>query len=340
MASLTFPPRLPLANTPTPLQKLHRVSESLGVNVWLKRDDLTGSVLSGNKIRKLEFTLAEAQRQGCDSLISCGGLQSNHCRATALLGTQLGFDVHLILRGDSPKEYDGNLLLDAIAGASIETYPQQEFSNHLNQRLEHKAQQLRERGKKPFIIPTGASDDIGCWGYVAACSELQKDFQRVDISPFGIYTATGSGGTQAGLTAGAELFDLGCPVTGIAVCDDEQYFQTKVRHDLNGWSVRYAAEDGFEGLNIDALNIQVLEDYIGPGYAIADDEIYDTIIWLTRLEGVVLDPVYTGKAFHGLKEEILAGRIPPGSDVVFIHTGGIFGLFPDKQRFIDRIAAK
>jgi len=334
MPHLTYPPKLSLANIPTPFEKLERASRALGVNIWIKRDDLTGSVLSGNKIRKLEFTLAQAQLEGCDTLITCGGLQSNHCRATALLGAQLGFEVHLILRGQPPLEFDGNLLLDTIAGAHIETFSAQGFAQQLSQRLEGKAQALRSLGRKPYTIPTGASDDVGCWGYLHACAELQQDFERCDLEPEAIYLATGSGGTQAGLTLGAEIFELGCPVVGIAVCDDTAYFQRKVRRDMASWQRRYHANCEIGEAGIDALDIHVLDDYIGPGYAQAGEEVYQTITWLARQEGIVLDPVYTGKAFHGLVSEIKLGNINAGSDVVFIHTGGVFGVFPDRARFI------
>lgn len=333
MTNLRYPPKLSLANIPTPLEKLERASQFLGVNLWLKRDDLTGSVLSGNKIRKLEFTLAQALEEGCDTLISCGGLQSNHCRATALLGAKLGLEVHLILRGDEPYELDGNLLLDAIAGAQIDVYPVSGFGSKLSARLEEKAKALKSSGRQPYIIPTGASDDVGCWGYIHACAELLQDFTRCNIKPDSIYHATGSGGTQAGLTLGAELFGLGCRVVGVAVCDDTAYFQRKVRRDMLSWHQRYGDGCGLSGLDVNTLEISVTDDYIGPGYAQADDEIYETITWLARLEGVVLDPVYTAKAFHGLLNEIKSGRVRPGADVVFVHTGGVFGVFPDRARF-------
>ena len=199
-------------------------------------------------------------------------------------------------------------------------------------RLADKARSLSAAGKRPFIIPTGASDDIGCWGYVAAALELQRDLNLAGIKPVGIYTATGSGGTQAGLTAGAQLFGLGCPVTGVAVCDDKSYFQRKVLKDIRAWQQRYVDFPAVASLAIDALDIRVLDAYIGPGYALADDEVFDTIIWLARKEGVLLDPVYTGKTFYGLVSEIKSGRIPKGSDVVFVHTGGVFGVFPDRER--------
>ncbi len=326
--NIDFPDRLSLAVTPTPLQPLDRLSEQLaGPRIWVKRDDLTGSHLSGNKVRKLEFVIAQALAEGCDTLITCGGLQSNHCRATALLGAQLGLQVHLILRGESKGDIDGNRLLDQLAGAQISEYPPRQYMRELAELFERWAEHYRAQGRKPFIIPTGASDDIGVWGYVNCCRELAADFRTHQIKPSSIVVATGSGGTQAGLTAGNQLFALGAEVLGMAVCDDNAYFQHKVREDLRAWQLRYQLP-----LDVEALAIAVNDDYIGPGYAQAGPEVFATIKLLASTEGLVLDPVYTGKAFHGLLEEIKRGRWGQQDDIVFVHTGGIFGLFPQRAQ--------
>ncbi|WP_439135310.1 D-cysteine desulfhydrase family protein [Pseudomaricurvus sp.] len=330
---LSFPSRLNLAQTPTPLQCLSRVSGELGVNIWMKRDDLTGCTLSGNKVRKLEFTLAEALAQGCDSIVTCGGLQSNHCRATALLGAQLGLKVVLVLRGETYEAADGNLLLDYLAGAEIKQYPVKGFARSLPSLLDQAAEELRQEGRKPFVIPTGASDGIGIWGYIAACKELGADFSRERIVPSHIVMATGSGGTQAGLTLGAYLQGWSSQVIGMAVCDDEAYFHDKVRADMTDWQQRYQSLLGEKIRAADECNILVNDRYIGPGYAKADQEVFDTISWLARTEGVVLDPVYTGKAFYGLIEEVKAGRMSDAKDIVFVHTGGVFGNFPQRSEF-------
>lgn len=330
---LSFPPRLNLAQVPTPLQRLARVSAELGVNVWMKRDDLTGCTLSGNKIRKLEFTLAEALAQGCDSIVTCGGLQSNHCRATALLGAQLGLKVVLVLRGETEDPADGNLLLDYLAGAEIKKYPVRQFAHTLPELLEQAAEGLRSEGRKPFVIPTGASDGIGIWGYIAATRELGADFSRERIVPGHIVMATGSGGTQAGLTLGAHLQGWSSKVIGMAVCDDEEYFQRKVRADMLDWQQRYQSMMGEKAKAAESCNIYVNDSYVGPGYAKADKSVFETISWLARTEGVVLDPVYTGKAFDGLVQEIRSGRMADAKDIVFVHTGGVFGNFPQREQF-------
>lgn len=327
--SSVAPPRLHLAQLPTPLQALDRLSAKLGgPRIWIKRDDLTGSVLSGNKIRKLEYNLAQAIEEGCDTVISCGGLQSNHCRATALLCAQLGLTCHLILRGGEPDIADGNLLLDQLAGAEISYHPAAEFQPGLDDLLSNCQQAYAAQGHKAFIIPTGASDGIGVWGYVQACEELRQDFAQHNISPSHIVCATGSGGTQAGLTAGAAAYGLAAKVWGVNVCDDEAWFLRKVRRDMADWSQRYGVS-----LDTEQLAINVIDGYVGPGYAQAEQPVYDCIAELARTEGVVLDPVYTGKAFYGLLQELKNGRFGDSGDVVFIHTGGVFGVFPHRQKF-------
>ena len=326
--AFTYPPRLALAQTPTPLQLLQRLSQQIGgPRIWIKRDDLTGSVLTGNKIRKLEFTVAQAQRDGCNAIVTCGGVQSNHCRATALLCAQLGLKCRLILRGEAQPPYDGNLLLDYLAGAEVSVFRPAIYQQNLDDLLGDAAAQLRGEGMAPFVIPTGASDGIGVWGYIAACEELRADFALNKIDPRYIVCATGSGGTQAGLTAGAALHALNAEVYGVAVCDDEAYFQNKVRSDLRDWQQRYAV-----ALDIESLPIHVIDGYVGPGYAKATPAIFATIKRVASVEGIVFDPVYTGKAFHAMLIEIEKGRFRDCDDIVFIHTGGVFGLFPQRDQ--------
>ena len=334
VAMIEFPEKLSLAQLPTPFQPLHRLSEKVGGPlIWVKRDDMTGCAASGNKVRKLEYTLAKAVAEGCDTLITCGGLQSNHCRATAVLGAQLGLKVQLILREEgSLSSVDGNLLLDHLVGAEVSTYPAREYQQNLPQLFDHWQQHYQSQGRKPYRIPTGASDGSGVWGYIGCARELKEDFQQAKIQPSAIVHATGSGGTQAGLTVGADLFNLGCPVIGMAVCDDEAYFQHKVQEDITDWQQLYNVVEGQSGLSTQTLDIQVNDAYIGPGYAKATPEVFATIREAASLEGLVFDPVYSGKAFHGLLEEIRRGTYASASDVVFIHTGGIFGLLAQKSQ--------
>ena len=329
-----WPPRLQLANTPTPLTRLDRYSEYLGdVDIWVKHDELTGLEVSGNKIRKLEFSIAQALEEGCDTLITCGGVQSNHCRATAVLGARLGLNVHLLLRGEQPELADGNLLLDQLAGAEISYIPLKDWSGH-PARVRQLQDHYQAAGHKAFYIPVGASDEIGLWGYVAASQELKDDFAQLDIDPDVLWVATGSGGTQAGLIAGKALFDIRAEILAVNVCDDADYFARKVSGDLQLWHDRYGTD-----LDVSTLRINTVEGYVGPGYAQAGPEVFETIEELARLEGLFLDPVYTGKAFHGMVSELRKAKagqpsaLSGAKTLVFIHTGGLFGLFPQKRGF-------
>lgn len=329
---MQWPPRLNLARLPTPLTRLTRFSSRFrDVNIWVKHDELTSLEACGNKIRKLEFCIAQAQQEGCDTLITCGGVQSNHCRATAILGARLGLRVHLLLRGERPEQPDGNLLLDYLAGAQVTYLPASEWSTH--EQVARRIQaQSSAAGHPAFFIPTGASDEIGLWGYVAASEELAQDLRKEGLDPDYLVVATGSGGTQAGLIAGRALFGIRAEVMAFNVSDDAAYFADKVARDLALWRDRYQVD-----LNTASLRINTLEGYLGPGYGQAGPEIFETIAELARLEGLFLDPVYTGKAFHGMVSELMkaergeASGLPGAKDVVFIHTGGLFGLFPQKQ---------
>lgn len=321
---LAFPPRLKLSHTPSPLQPLDRISElSGGPRIWVKRDDLTGCLLTGNKVRKLEFVLARAQQQGCDTLITCGGLQSNHCRTTALLGAQLGLRVCLVLRGEPGGAFDGNYLLSQLAGAEIHCYPDSEYQAHLDELLESRAAECIAQGYKPWVIPTGASDANGIWGYIAASEELAEDYRHHHIAPDWVVSATGSGGTLAGLHFGHHVFSPKVQVLGMAVCDDAEHFRLKVARDVAAMCESYGLPEPSD-LGI----VEVIDDYVGAGYAKASRKIYDTIALLARSEGLVLDPVYTGKAFYGMLEQIRRGWFAACNDIVFVHTGGVFGLFP------------
>ena len=335
--SIDYPERVSLAQLPTPLQPLERITERCsapfgGPRLWVKRDDLTESAMSGNKLRKLEFIIAEARARGCDTLITCGGEQSNHARATALAAAKSGLHAHLILRGSagssSNAEVDGNLLVDHLAGASVSIYPLKQYINELPELFASWTAHYERAGRKALEVPTGGSDGLGIWGYIRAAEEIVRDCAAAKIDPEHIICATGSGGTQAGLTLGAHLLGANAQVTGFAVCDDRAYFVDKVSSDVADWNQRYGQK-----VAPGDLRIAVNDSYIGPGYGIADRPVYETIALAAQLEGILLDPVYTGKAFHGLLEEIKAGTYNGCRDVVFVHTGGQFGLFPHRAQF-------
>ena len=327
--SVAFPARVPLAQLPTPLQPLDRLSAEVGgPRLWIKRDDLTGSVLSGNKVRKLEFSVGEALQQQCDTLITCGGVQSNHCRTTAIVGAQLGLHVHLCLRGTPEESPDGNLFLDHLAGATVSYYESQEYSARRAEILAETQDRYARSGHKAFIIPSGASDEIGLWGYIAACEELKADCARLGFVVDQIVCAAGSGGTLAGLILGNALYNLGATVWSINVDEDAAYFKAKIRADFEKWKTRYDQE-----LNVDGLAINIIEGYLGAGYGKAGPEVLATIRRLAKTEGIILDPVYTGKTFHGLLKDIERGRFRGAKNIIFVHTGGIFGLLAQHGEF-------
>lgn len=333
----TWPKRLSLAQLPTPLEPLERLQQQLKLGseqpkIWVKRDDLTGCVESGNKIRKLEFIFAQAQAAGCTAVITCGGLQSNHCRATAVLAARLGLQAHLVLRGDKPEFGDGNLLLGQLAGAQIDYIALKTYLQSLDALLLAKQQALAEQGIKAWIIPTGASDGHGIWGYLQAAAELKQDFARMQLEgEVAIVCASGSGGTQAGLTLGADILGLNASVFGINVCDDEAYFKAKVAADIASWQQLYQAHLA-PNYHFDEQQIHVLDGYVGAGYAQASAPIFATIKQLMQSQGLLLDPVYTAKAFYGLLDHLQQGSFKRFKHVVFIHTGGSFGLYPYKEQ--------
>jgi len=320
------PDRLNLARLPTPLEPLDRLSENLsGPRIWVKRDDLTGSIGSGNKIRKLEFVMAEAMRSVASVVITSGGIQSNHCRATALAAAKLGISCHLILRGQPPSALDGNLLLDHLLGATISYATAAEFADldKLYNRIERF---YLNKGLSTYSIPIGASNALGMWGYINAAKELKADFLDRQIEPDYLFSATGSGGTLAGLIVGQQLTQLPGKIAGFNVADDGDFFRTKISSDIEDWSRRFELE-------LPLLSIEIREGYVGPGYGRAGPEVYECIDQVAKLEGLILDPVYTGKAFHGMLEGIRRGQLNKSSDIVFLHTGGVYGLFPHRASF-------
>jgi D-cysteine desulfhydrase len=315
------PPRIALAQLPTPVVELKNLAKHHGVpRILTKRDDLSGLELTGNKIRKLEYVVADALAQGADTLITHGGTQSNHCRATAALGARLGLNVRLILRGISnATDADGNLFLDNLFGAECSFHLPDEYSTNLNQLVALAVEAARADGRRPYFFPVGASIPLGCWGYIRCIAELVEQLGRE--TPVDVYVATSSGGTQAGLILGRALF--GCTnwsIRGVPVSDSSDYFRKKLRELVQATVGQY-------GLNLasDATPIDLVDGFIGDGYAIPYDDAIETIRLLGRTEGIVLDPSYTSKAMTGMLADIPsrpAGRVP-----LFIHTGGAFGLF-------------
>ena len=323
------PPRLALAHLPTPLHPMARVGQELGVDLWVKRDDYTGAELSGNKIRKLEYVLAEARAQGADTVLTCGGAQSNHCRATALAAARLGLACTLLLRTADPAHPpspEANSLMDRLAGARIVWVSPEEYRNREDV-FNREAEALRREGCRPFIIPEGASDALGAWGYIRAMAELAGDIARLDQKGRKATTvihATGSGGTGAGLVLGKLILDLDLRVVGVNVCDDRDYFMRVSGGICRETIARYGL-----GVTFDAeSDLEIVDGYVGAGYALSRPEELQLIARVCRREGLVLDPVYTGKAFFGMVDQLKKKPHAFGERIVFLHTGGLFGLFP------------
>jgi len=318
------PERLALARLPTPLQPLDRLSETIGgPRIWIKRDDLTEGIGSGNKIRKLEFVLADALTQEADLVITSGGLQSNHCRATALCATRLGLQCHLILRGQPQKFGDGNLLLDHLLGATIQYADASEFSDLDGTYLKVKKEYINQ-GYSPYSVPIGASNALGLWGYIEASKELKADYDLAKIKPSHLFVAVGSGGTFGGLLVGQALYGLPTELRGICVSENTTYFEKKIENDIAQW------QHDFEGALAPKVK-GLTEEYIGAGYGIGSNADFKTIQQVAKLEGIILDPVYTAKAFRGMIDCIKKEDIS-GGDIVFLHTGGVYGLFPQMNR--------
>src|SRR5210317_782205 len=223
--SLSFPPQINLAKLPTPVQPLRRLSEKYGVELYVKRDDQSGIALSGNKIRKLEFVLADALAQKADTMITCGDAQSNHCRATAIAAAMLGLNCRLLLRTPDPANpppLEGNILLDRMAGADIVWVTPDEYKQR-DELMAREAASLQASGRKAYTIPEGASNALGALGYIRAMEELVNDITNTlggGNRPCTIINAAGSGGTSAGLILGAKIFDVNARIAAVNVCDD------------------------------------------------------------------------------------------------------------------------
>lgn len=319
--------RVPLARLPTPLERSPRLGAALGVELLYKRDDLTGLELSGNKARKLEFLLAAAQAEGADTLITCGGVQSNHCRATAFAAARRGLRAIVLLRIPDPAHppaLEANALLDRLAGAEIRWVSHDEYQRRAEV-LGRVAEELRAAGRRPYVIPEGGSSALGSLGYVLAMEELRAQLPEAwRDGPVTIAYAAGSGGTGAGIELGVRRLGwTGARPLGFAVCNDAAYFRGVIGTICADARARWPALP-----EVRPGDVAVDEGFMGPGYGQATPEGLELIRRAAREDGILLDPVYTAKAMLGV-----AGRAGetgglPARRVVFLHTGGAFGLFP------------
>jgi len=333
--------RLSLANLPTRIQHLSRWSAECGKNIYIKRDDQTGSEWSGNKIRKLEFAAAEAVSQGCNLLITCGGIQSNHCRATVAVATHLGMRAAVLLRISEQPPLDGNYFLDRLMGADVRFCTRDEYRDHRAEIMQEMADAYAAQGFKPYIIPEGASFGVGTLGYYFAMKEIVAQEREMGISFDTVVVATGSGGTLAGLQLSNLLNGYGKRVIGVCVCDDTAYFQeiaARISRDALPYLVAQGelSQDRAErfAATLKPTDFELFEEYVGIGYALSRPEELEHIHRLAQLEATVFDPVYTGKATYGMVNELRpGGRLRSSENILFIHTGGLYGLFPISRSF-------
>lgn len=319
-------PRVSLAHLPTALEAMPRISEALGgPNLWIKRDDCTGLSGGGNKTRKLEFLMADAVEQGADTIITQGATQSNHARQTTAAAAKLGMECHVLLEDrtgytDPAYQFNGNVLLDQLHGSSISMRP---ADTDMNAAMEDVAVALRDEGKKPYIIPGGGSNEIGALGYVNCATELMVQANNSNLKIDHVVHATGSSGTQAGLVLGLEALNSGIPVYGVGVRAPKE----KQENMVFSLAERTADFMGMKPGVIQREAVVANSDYVGDGYGLPTDAMKEAVKMLAQYEGILLDPVYSGKGFSGLIDLIRKGHFKKGENVVFLHTGGSASLF-------------
>jgi D-cysteine desulfhydrase family pyridoxal phosphate-dependent enzyme len=320
MATLRALPLVTLAPHPTPIDRLRRLEAALGPDcpaLFMKRDDLLSFAMGGNKVRKLQTMLAAARAAGADTLVTCGGLQSNHCRVTAAAGAALGLKVVLVVNGVEQARPTGNALLDRLFGAEIRHVASREARATTMLRV---AEELETERRRPFVIPLGASTPLGAAGFARGVEEVLT----AGISPTAIVHSTSSGGTQAGLVAGCGLFGVKTRVIGISADESTDSLTAIVRRLLTDLAALLGASTAAVGMEHD---IEVDDQFVGDGYGIPTPASTEALELTARTEGIVLDPVYTAKAMAGLIARVRAGSFTSNDRVLFWHTGGQAGLF-------------
>ena len=318
------PARLELALAPTPILKLDRLSRRLGVEVHVKRDDLTGLLESGNKVRKLEFLVGEALQQGADTLITSGPPDSNGCRAVAAVAARLGLRAVLAIRGPRPAAADGNLLLGRLLGADTRYYSSlgpslaPEGDDAVMTAL---AAEVREGGGRPYLIPEGGAGELGALGYIECAVELSEQIHHGAPRFDTIVITAGTGGSHAGLLMGKQLAGLPGEIVSVPVVGPAERVREAIVRTIGAAIQRF-------GFAIEVPKaIHLLDGYQGAGAAEATDEELGVIVQLAREEGLLLDPVYTARGFRGLVETLARDPRALGQRVCFVHTGGLFSVF-------------
>ena len=328
-----FPRRI-YTHGPTPIERLDRLSEALdGPTIYIKRDDTLELTAGGNKTRKLEFLMADALAQGCDTVITIGAPQSNHCRLTLAAAVREGLHCHLILTENEPGQYDpmasgNNLLFELLGVEGIHLAP---GGCDVPAELTRVADALRAEGRKPYPIPVGGSTVIGSLGYAACAEEILRQMFEQGIAFDAVYTPTGSAGTHGGLVAGFVANDADLPVVGVSVMRDRASAEEAV-YQL----ARQVGEAVGASHKAGHSDVEVLDRYYAPGYGKPNPGMIEAVKLLASLEGILLDPVYTGKAMAGLIDQIRQGRYRKGQKVLFLHTGGSPALYAYKDVFLVR----
>ncbi|MFW9810094.1 MAG: 1-aminocyclopropane-1-carboxylate deaminase/D-cysteine desulfhydrase [Candidatus Thorarchaeota archaeon] len=314
-------PREKLAFLPTPLHRLKNLGESIGLNqLWIKRDDQTGAAFGGNKTRKLEFVVGDAKANKADTLVTVGGVQSNHCRQTASVAAAMGLRCILLLAGEEPETYTGNVLLNKFLGAEMKFFPD-DAPMMLDNRLDEIMNTLTEFGLTPYAIPAGAAFPVGVVPYALAMQELKQQFEPHNTFPEKIIVAVGTGGTQAGLIIGANMLELDVDIIGITVSRSADESAERVRDLIERTIDTYPEIDSFKP------KIIIDDSFIGKGYGVLEEGVISSIEMFAKMDGIILDPVYTGKAGLALIRMALAGDISADVPTLFYHTGGQPALF-------------
>ncbi len=312
-------PRLRFAHLPTPVETLPRLSEALGgARLLIKRDDQTGLAFGGNKTRKLEFLVAEAREQGAKTLISGGASQSNHCRQTAAAAARFGFECILVLTGDKAQRASGNLLLDQLFGAEIVYVADRKDRDSI---LQQTFERATNEGKKPYLVPYGGSNATGALGYAFAMKELIDQ----NVSADWVVFASSSGGTQAGLLLGQRIFGFSGRVLGISVDESEEWLRGEVSKLASATSEKVG-----ERIEFTPADVLVNADYCNAGYGVVTEREREALRLFASCEGLLLDPVYTGRAAAGMIDLTRTGFFKTNETVLFLHTGGQPALFAEQ----------
>ncbi len=314
-----YPDRVNLAHLPTPIDELLRLSNHLGgPSLLMKRDDQTGLALGGNKTRKLEFLTADAIAKGCDHLVTTGAPQSNHCRQTAAAAASVGLGCSLVLRGNASPDRSGNILLDQLLGADLIWSGE----DPVEETIQNVMSELTSTGHLPYLIPLGGSNELGAASYVFAMGELMEQLASQDLPIDAIIVASSSGGTQAGLLLGAQVYGYEGQILGISIDHPSQ----RLSHQISSLVTATAMRLGLEPGSIQG-DVEVNDSYLGEGYGILGDLEREAIFMMAKYEGILLDPVYTGRAMGGLLDLIRNGHYREGQRILFWHTGGSPAVF-------------